>query len=63
MNFDAYWELTEEQRKDYQSPRKCNLGETEPCGEPLVYVNGHSAGDLHVMCPKCRMCPDCEDGE
>ena len=58
MNFDDFNKLTPEEKKPFQSDhRKCE------CDEPLVSVNGHSTGDLHTMCPKCKTCPDCDDGE
>ena len=56
MNTQAYMKLSEAEKKEYQSFRKCE------CGETLVR-DGHSTGDLHVVCPKCVLCPDCEDGE
>jgi len=50
-------DLTEEERKEFQSHRIC-----PECEGPL-YRTGHSTGDLHVQCFTCRMCPDCNDGE
>lgn len=33
------------------------------CNEKLVSVEGHSIGNLHAVCPTCKVCPDCDDGE
>ena len=56
MNFDLYNALPEVEKVEYQVGRKCE------CGEELVSVNGHSTGPLHTMCPKCKSCPDCDEG-
>jgi hypothetical protein len=32
------------------------------CHTELVSQAGHSVGTLHQICPKCRTCPDCDDG-
>ena len=55
MNLDDYNALPEEEQKEFHTERVCE------CGANLI-GDGHSTGDLHVICPKCRMCPDCEDG-
>jgi hypothetical protein len=57
MNFDLYNALSADDKKPYQVERKCG------CGEHLLSVNGHSTGPLHTMCPKCKSCPDCDEGE
>lgn len=57
MTFAEYRALPAAKQKQYQTERTCE------CGEKLVGVNGHSAGTLHVMCPTCEVCPDCDDGE
>lgn len=56
MNVNEYMRLSEEKKKQFQSKRTCS------CGTQMVR-DGHSTGDLHVICPECRLCPDCEDGE
>lgn len=56
MTVAEYNLLPAEEKKQYQSHRKCE------CGEALVRDN-HSTGPLHVVCPVCESCPDCEDGE
>lgn len=57
MDFDAFNALPEEEKKPFQVECKCQ------CGEPLVSVDGHSIGALHAMCPICKMCPACEEGD
>lgn len=56
MKFDDYNKLPDEEKKKFQVDRKCE------CGEIMVAINGHSIGALHSMCPKCKLCPDCDDG-
>ena len=55
MTTAEYNALPAENKKQYQTHRVCE------CGEPLVQ-DGHSIGALHAVCPKCNLCPDCEDG-
>lgn len=43
--------------QDNPDRRKCPL-----CNTELVPQLGHSIGSLHAICPKCNICPDCEDG-
>lgn len=56
MDYAAYNALSDADKKPLQVARKCD------CGEPLVGMEGHSIGALHAVCPKCQMCPDCEEG-
>ena len=53
--FDDYLKMSENKKKKFQSHLKCE------CGQFLVR-DGHSTGDLHVVCPVCKVCPDCEEG-
>ena len=57
MNLNDYKNLPEDEKKQYQSKRTC-----PECGTIQVR-DGHSTGDLHVVCPECHICWDCEDGE
>lgn len=56
MDIGAYRNLPAEEQVKFQSHRMCD------CGEHLVRT-GHSTGDLHTVCPKCDLCPDCEEGD
>lgn len=57
MTTADYLKLPEAEKQQFQSRRTCS-----ECGEHCVR-DGHSLGDMHVVCPRCNNCPDCEDGE
>jgi hypothetical protein len=56
MNREEFLKLSPEEQAEFESPRICY-----ECKGHLV-GDGHSTGDLHVICPRCNVCPDCEDG-
>lgn len=56
MTIKEYLSLPESEKKKYQSDRVC-----EECGTVTVR-DGHSIGNMHVVCPTCDSCFDCEDG-
>lgn len=56
MTHAEFAALPDAEKAPYQSHRLCS-----ECGEKLLRT-AHSAGDLHVQCLKCKLCPDCDDG-
>jgi hypothetical protein len=58
MTIAEYLLLPDGEKVQYQSHRHCSL-----CEGVLVRETGHSTGNLHVVCPSCNFCPDCDEGE
>ena len=44
-------------KKLWRYERKCGK-----CKSILKSISGHSIGNLHTFCEKCKVCEDCEEG-
>ena len=49
--------ITDPPKEQTTFTRKCEI-----CSTKLISLEDHSIGWLHTYCPKCKYCPDCDEG-
>lgn len=57
MNIEDFLKLPPNEKVKYETERiGCD-------GAKMISLKGHSLGTLHTICPVCKCCHDCDDGE